>query len=329
MTMPPGPGVLVKEAELSGKEEDVRFEVKEAYYGFQFANSLRDFIEGGKSELEKALEKRGNPRRGQRRDPKEGYRLEIFLSEVQSREAEVRKYLELAREGLALRLGAERGAVQVADEWLIPESRERRPVEEYVRLAREGRSEFRQLSEGIFAKRSLAKAEKKALLPALVFLASYEMADTNVRPHQPGVFAYDPYNKETWALGLGFKLDFQWTLQDAKAAKLRAEALELEAREAFAGRGIETEVRKAYLEVEEAETRLAAARTAYNTGKKWLTGEVIGYSSGLRGSQGLVEAYGARAETTKSYFEAVYRHHMAWAALSKAVGQEVDPALKP
>lgn len=316
-------GVNVKEAEASLKEADVRFQVKEAYHGFQLANSLRDFIEGGKAELTKALEKRGK----KKKEGKDDYRLEIFLAEVTSREAEVRKYYELAREGLALRVGEPQGAVEVKDPWIIPEKRERKELAHYLSVAGASRGEFRQLSEGIFAKRSLAKAEKKALWPALVFLASYELADTNVRTHQPGVFAYDPYNKESWALGVGLKMDFQWSLADAKSSKLRAEAEELEAKEAFAKRGIETEVRKAYLELEEAETRLEAARAAYNTGKKWLTGEVIGYSSGLGGAQGLVEAYGARAETAKNYFEAVYRHHMAWASLSKAVGQEIDPIL--
>lgn len=316
-------GVHVKEAEASGKEADVRYQVKEAYYGFQLANSLRDFIAGGKAELSKSLEKRSR----KKKETKEDYRLQIFLSEVQGREAEVNKYYELAREGLALRLGIPRGQVEARDQWLVPEGRVKKTAEQYVAIARDSRAEFRQLGEGIFAKRSLAKAEKKALLPVIVFLASYELADTNVRPQQPGVFAYDPYNKEIWTVGVGLKLDFQWNLQDAKAAKFRAEADELEAKEVFAVQGIETDVRKAYLEVEEAEARLAAAKDAYNTGKKWLTGEVIGFSAGLGGAQGIVEAYGARAETTKNYFEAVYRLHMAWAALSKAVGTEVDPLL--
>ena len=315
-------GVHVKEAETEQKENDVRYDVKEAYYGYQLANSLYDFIEGGKAELTKALEKRKK-----KKNEKEDYRLEIFLSEVESREAEVKKYLALAKEGLALRLGMERGSVTPKDEWLLPQMRDKKDADYYVSLARGARPEFRQLAEGIFAKRSLARAEQKAYWPSLVFLASYELADTNVRPPQPGVFAYDPYNKETWTLGVGLKLDFQWTLQDAKSTKLKAEAEELEAKEAYAKRGIETEVRKAYFELEEAETRLKAAKDAYTTGKKWLTGEVIRYSSGLGGAQGLVDAYGARAETTKTYFEAVYHYHLAWATLSKVAGREVDPLL--
>jgi hypothetical protein len=126
---------------------------------------------------------------------------------------------------------------------------------------------------------------------------------------------------------VGLKLDFQWQLAQAKSGKLAAEALELEAKQGFAYQGIELEVRKAYLEVQEAESRLSAAKKGYSSGKKWLTKEIISYSSGLSGSGGLAEAYGARAETTKSYYEAVHLHHMAWASLSKAVGKEVDPVM--
>lgn len=317
-------GLHVKEAETELAEDLLRFQVKEAYYGFQYANSLMDFISGGKAELEKTLTQRKNKKKD---SAKEDFRLGIFLSEVKSREAEVQKHLELAKEGFALRLGAARESVTPADEWLLPAKRERKPAEHYVRLALNNRPEFRQLGEGIFAKRNLARAEYKGMLPIIALMASYEMADTNIRPHQPGVFAYDPYNRETWTLGVGFKLDFQWELQDAKVTRLRAEVEELQAKEDYAKQGIEADVRKAYLELEEAEKRLEAATEAYKTGKQWLTGEAIGYGSGLGGAQGLVEAYGARAETAKNYFEAVFRHHMAWASLSRSVGSEVDPLL--
>lgn len=314
-------GVHVKQAESQQKDNDIAYSVKEAYFGFQLANSLQDFIAGGKTELEKAVAGR------KKKNAKEDYRLNIFLHEVESREAEVQKYYQLALEGFALRVGAARGSVVPKEKWLLPVSRQKKNVDYYVSVALSDRPEFRQLGEGIYAKRSLAKAEQKGVLPILAFLASYEFADTNVRTPQPGVFAYDPYNRKTVALGVGLKFDLQWGLQEAKAGKFRAEAQELEAKEIYARQGIETEVRKAYLELEEAEKRLTASTEAYKTGKRWLTGEMIGYGSGLGSSQALVDAYGARAETAKNYFEAVYRLHMAWANLSKVVGAETDPAI--
>ncbi|RYZ93840.1 MAG: TolC family protein, partial [Proteobacteria bacterium] len=280
-------GVRVKQAETSAKENDVRYSVKEAYYGYQLANSLRDFIQGGKAELTKSLEGR-KAKGAAKKDAKEDYRMDIFFAQVQNREAEVQKYYDLALEGLALRLNMARGSVTPKDAWLSPDVRELKPVEDYVRLSKGQRAEFKQLSEGITAKRLLARAEMQGLIPVVALLASFDGADTNVRTQQKGPFVFDPFNRKIWAGGVGFKWDFQWSLASAKAGKFRAEAEELEAKNEFAQRGIETEVRKAYLELVEAGTRLEASQHAYNTGKKWLTGEAIGFSSGLVGAQGLV-----------------------------------------
>ncbi|MGZ3710927.1 MAG: TolC family protein [Bdellovibrionota bacterium] len=317
-------GVRVKEAETKQKELELRYEVKEAYFGYQLANSLQDFISGGKSQLTKAIEERKNKKQ---KVAKEGYRLEIFLHDVEAREAEVAKYFQLAQEGFALRVGAARGDVLPKEKWLIPVKREKQPVEAYVAIASQQRPEFKELEQGIIAKQNLSTAELKGRFPILAALASYDLADTNVRTVQTGAFAYDPYNRSTVTFGIGFKLDFQWGLQEAKSSKFRAEVDELQAKQVYARDGIATEVRKAYLELEEAEKRLQAATEGYKVGKQWLTGEAIGFGSGLGNTKDLVEAYGARAETAKSYFDAVYHHHLAWANLSKVVGQEVDPAI--
>lgn len=316
-------GVRVKEGDLQLKELQIRYEVKEAYFGYQLANSLRDFVAGGKAELTKSLEQR----KKKKKPAKEEYRLEIFMQEVASKEAEINKYFEIAKEGFTLRIGMPRGSALPKEEWLLPKQRERKPVEYYVNLAKQHRPEFRQVKEGISAKRNLAKAEKKGLIPIIGLFASYEAVHTNVRNIQPSVFSYDPFNHKAATAGVGFKWDFQWELQRAKAAKANAEAEELELKEEYANQGIETEVRKTYFELIEAQERAKAATESNKIGKKWLTGEAIGYGSGLGNSQSLVEAYGARAETTKTYFEAIYREHMAWAALSKVVGVEVDPTL--
>jgi len=181
------------------------------------------------------------------------------------------------------------------------------------------------LREGITAKKNLAKAEKKALWPVIGALLKYDVADTNVRTAQPGVFAYDPYNGKSFAAGIGFRLDLQGLLPLVKYEKYMAESYELEAKEKFAQDGIQLDVKRCFWELIEAETKLDAAQMAQQTGKKWLTSTILAYGSGLGKVEPLVEAYGAKAKTTKDYFEAVFKYHMAWAALSKAVGKEVDP----
>lgn len=316
-------GILVKQGDSRKKEVDVRYEVKEAYYGCLYAHSLLDFIIDGKKDLQRSFDE-GKKKQSTK---KENYRFEIFLKQVEEKEAEVRKSYALAHAGLALRAGAA-DALSPKEEWLSAVERKLESVDYYVSLARSNRVEFSQLSEGLSAKRSMARADKLGLLPVVGLGVNYDAAKTNVRPSQPGPYAYDPYNHWSVSVGIGLKLDFAWDVQMAKAERHAAEAEELEAKGSYAEQGIAVEVKKAYWEVEEAEKRLKASTDAYKLGKKWLSGETISYSAGLGKMKDLIEAYDGRAETVKNYYEAIFKHHMAWAALSKAVGTELETSLQ-
>jgi outer membrane protein TolC len=315
-------GIRVKQGDVRLREAEVRYQVKEAYYGFLYAKSLLDQIQGGKKDLDGVIEKSEKSKK--KRDT---FQLQILAQELVAKEAEVEKYLDLAREGLRLRLG-ESDTIFPKEDWLRSEPRPLHPVDWYLFHAREHRPEFEQLREGVEAKRLLARAEKKALLPVIALGATYEFADTNVRTPQPGPFAWDPYNRDAASIGLGFQWTFQWGLSQAKAAKFAAEASELEAKQAFAQEGLLLEVKKAYWEAGEAATKLAAATEAYKTGKRWFTREMAGFSAGVGETKDLVSAYGARASTTKNYLEAIHEHHLAWARLSRAIGAEVDPLMQ-
>ncbi|WP_146012194.1 hypothetical protein, partial [Pseudomonas sp. FW305-20] len=81
------------------KESEVRFNVKEAYYGFLYTASLLDFIQGVKQDLEKSLADSAKAK-----NAKENFRLELFLNEVESKTADVKQNQELAKAGFALRV---------------------------------------------------------------------------------------------------------------------------------------------------------------------------------------------------------------------------------
>ncbi len=316
-------GILVKAGDTRLKESEVRFQVKEAYWGYQAAASFLDQISDGRKDVDKVREDQAK-----RRSKQDSWRLDILSDQLRAKEAEAKKYLELARGGLSLRVGATQGSVVPKNDWISADTRELKTLDHYLELARQNRAEFRQIELGIEAKSLLAKAEMKSLLPVIALGAQYEFADTNVRTAQLGPFAWDPYNREALSLGVGFKIDIQWGLAQAKSARYRAEAEELEAKLPWAHEGLLLEVKRAYWDLEAATTRLDAATSAYKTSKKWINREMAAFSAGLGKSDQLVEAWGSRAETVKEYLESIYGHHMAWAALSRAVGTEVDPLLR-
>lgn len=318
-----------RHGKLASKEEErtqairLRFEVKEAFWGAQYAATLLDFIEGGRKDLEKA-----EAAMAKKLSKEDRFRLEIFRAQVEAKEAEVRKGLALAKAALRLRTGAEQ-SVAPDEDWLEEGERKRAEIGTYVSHALRERPELRRLDAGIIAKRSFASGERKAAYPVLGILARYEFAQANKREEQQSIYAHDPFNRDTIMVGLGAIWTFQWGLAEAKAARSESEAMELEAKLTYARQGIPVAVERAYLELEEAEIKLAAADRANRSAKRWLSGSMMGLGTGLGAvdARKLVDAYQARAGAAKDYFEAVYRHHMAWAALSEAVGAEVDPLL--
>lgn len=313
-------GVDAKKAEVAKEEDKLRYEIKEAYYGLLYAMTLLEFIQDGKRDFKEVTAKQKKLSREDR------YKLEIFSATLDSKEAEVERAYAYAKRGLSLLTGVPVGrGVRPEEEWIDWEEREIQPLTYYLSIAAKKNTDLRQLSAGIVAKRSLARAESKGAFPVVAMLLKFDYAYTDMREEQQSVFAHDPFNDQSLVFGVGISWDFQWGLASAKSSKHRAEALELELQQNYARDGIFVLVEKAWLELKEAKTKLLAAERASKAGKKWLSRQMIGMSAGLGNTEKLVEAYQARAVTLKDYYEAIYRHHMAWAALSQVVGQEIDP----
>lgn len=316
-------GVRVKEVEYAKEQNQLRYQIKEAYYGLLYATTLQDFIQSGKEDLRNAL--KDIQKRKTSKDDLD--KLEIFSATLDAKAAEVERAYKFARRGLTILTGTPDGKLaKPSDSWLDWEERESLPLAHYTSLAISNNPDLLRLAAGITAKNSLASAERKGAYPTVAMLLKFNYAHTKMRERQQSVFANDPYNDESLVFGVGISWDFQWGLASAKSSKHRAEVVELELQQDFAKNGIPALVEEAWLELKEAETKLAAAERGSKAGKRWLSRIMIGMSAGFKGdSQKLVEAYQARAATLKDYYEAVYKHHLAWAKLSRVVGKEVDP----
>ena len=152
-------GKAVKEGDTRLKENEIRYLVKEAYYGSLFTISLLEFISDGKKDLRKVLEE-GKEKKKQKK--KENYRLEIFLRQVDEKEAEVKKAYDLAHAGLSLRVGMSGlDEMKPKEDWLSAQSRSLKPMEYYLELSKDSRPEFKQLKDGIKLNNYWQKRRKK------------------------------------------------------------------------------------------------------------------------------------------------------------------------
>ena len=312
-------GVKLKEGEKRAAEQKLVYEIKESYYGVLYTKTLLDLVKDVEKEINGMLE--------EQKDKQARYRLNILKSQLAMEKASVEKGLLLAKDSLALRVGSPGSTILPKEEWLTERKRKLKPIDYYKGIFSKNKPEFQQLDAGIMAKNSLASAEDRGKYPVLALLAQYQFAHTRSRTRQQSVFAYDPYNRDDLMLGIGLRWDFQWGLQKAKAAKLRADSEELQYRKSYSREALFTLLKKAYWELQEVEKKMGAAKRARKNAKQWMNRVKMAWSSGLGDKEELVKSYKAKIVAEKSYYESLYQYHIAWAKFSLAVGTEVDPIL--
>ena len=316
-------GLSVKKAENQEKWLEVSYQVKEAYYGYLLAHSLKDFVDGVEEKLKSALKEAKSFKKKKKESI---YRLEILLGQVSSKKNEIASALKIASAGLKVRSGHKK-ELYPTEEWLSSRFRKIEALEYYQDKALQNNVQILKIASGVKAQRELIVAEKKGGYPVVGLLFKYNYTQTDVREDQKSLFAYDPYNRSEALLGVGLQWDWQFGKVSQKVKKIKLEEKKLLLKQEFAKRGIPELVKKAWEELIVAEKNVRIFKKTQKAGKKWLARAAIGWGTGLADSKKLVEAFSARAQTRRQYLEAIYQYELKWGALSRVVGREVDPNL--
>ncbi|MBC7540514.1 MAG: TolC family protein [Bacteriovorax sp.] len=314
--------------DLNKKQNEVIFKLKEAYYGWQYALSLLDFVSETQKDLEEAI-KALEDKKVKREDV---LRLEVFKYQVQEKRIEIEKNVRLAQMGVVFYLGEElkfdsTTVVQNERQWIEMDQRELKSINYYLDLMNQSSPDLLKVDMGIQAKSSVLISEKKATRPVFGALVKYDYAETNQRTAQNNPFIYDPYNHSSLAAGVGLTWDIDFGVAQSKQDKLVLEIAELKSKQLFAKEGLKVLLNKSYMEVQEAQDRAETLKKAYKSAKKWLTNIGASVALGLTPAKDIIDAYTTRALVFKDYYESLYRYQMSWAHLSEATGQEVDPLL--
>ncbi|MDO9183355.1 MAG: TolC family protein [Bacteriovorax sp.] len=314
--------------DVTKKQNEIIFKLKEAYYGWQYALSLLDFV----SETQKDLEQAVNALSEKKEKKEDILRLEVFKYQVEEKKLEIEKTVKLAQMGVNFYLGEElkledKNKVQNERQWIEMDTRELKTLSYYLDLMNLGAPDLQKVDLGIQAKSDLLSSEKKAALPVVGALVKYDYAQTNQRTAQNNPFIYDPYNHSSFAAGIGLTWDIDFGVGQSKRDKLVLEIAELKSKQVYAKEGLKVLLNKSYMEVEEAQARAETLKKAYKSAKKWLTNIETSVGLGLTPAKDIIDAYTTRALVFKDYYESLYRYQMSWAHLSEAAGQEVDPLL--
>jgi outer membrane protein TolC len=191
----------------------------------------------------------------------------------------------------------------------------------YLEAAKFKRPEYKQLKEGLQAREALVKAARADYFPDL-FLGGYlSGAYSPDRDRVTNPWVPDEFN-HLWAgiaLGVKWKIDFGITA--AKVAQERAQYNRLLSTNDYANANIPLQIRKAYLERQEAERSIEATRDAYSNAKKWEVAAVANFDIGIGPAKEIFDSLQSYATMRSDYFRSIYNYKMSLANLEYAVGE--------
>lgn len=317
-------GIEVDRAKKEQRRNEVALQVKEYYYGLLLARELKEVVLDVREDLDKARKKAKEylDKGSTNVDDLDIYKLDAFSGEVD-------KYLEEAKKGEALALAALKSRtgfppetdLDIATERLTPDEGKAPELPVYLDESQAKRPEYRQIKEGLQAREALVEAAKAEYYPD-VFIAGYlsgAYADKRSRIDNP--FVPDEFN-HLWAgiaLGLKWKLDFGIT--GAKVAGERAKYNRLLSTKTYAETNIPLQIKKAYLEMKEAEKSITATEEAYTNAKKWVVAALANFDFGIGPAKEIFEGLQNYARMRADYFQSIYNYKMALANLDYAAGQ--------
>ena len=318
-------GIEVDRAKKVQKENEITLKVKEYYYGLLLARELKALV----SEVGEILDKaRGKARKlldkgSENVDALDIYKLDAFSGQV-------RKYTEEAIKGESLALAALRVEMGIPSETEFDIATARLTPDEdmngaalsaYLEAAKFKRPEYKQLKEGLQAREALVKAARADYFPDL-FLGGYlSGAYSPDRDRVTNPWVPDEFN-HLWAgiaLGVKWKIDFGITA--AKVAQERAQYNRLLSTNDYANANIPLQIRKAYLERQEAERSIEATRDAYSNAKKWEVAAVANFDIGIGPAKEIFDSLQSYATMRSDYFRSIYNYKMSLANLEYAVGE--------
>lgn len=318
-------GIEVDKAKKQQKANEVALEVKKYYYGVLYAremkgvlSELQEYMTTGKQKVRDLIE----------HDIPSGDEMDLY--KIDAYAGAVNKYMEEALKGERLALAALKARMGLADNVEVEVATERltmdnEPVEDidaFIERARLQRPEFKQLQEGLAARSALVDAAKAYYYPD-IFLAgvlSWAYADKRDRIDNP--YITDRFQHAYGGIALGLKWHLDFGITGSKVSAEQAQLNRLQSTSSYAKAYIPLQVRKAWLEMKEAEKVVTITKDAFSSAKKWGAAALANFDFGIGNPKDVFDAVEVYGKMKADHYQAIYNYKIAKANLEYAVGEQ-------
>jgi outer membrane protein TolC len=311
--------VKVAEQDVEKEKNNVKQDVRRAYYGVQLARDAIALMNEAESRIDKylgTLEKKVKSGDG---DEVAFYKLKMNRADLTARHSEARQKEAIALASLKFLTGVA-GDLPLPELPLTPVRRALGPLASYLSAARLHRPEINMARAGLTAREAQVRMEQAKYYPDIGLGLSARWAKAPGITDQQNPFVHDSINVLFYgaALVLRYKLDF--LPNAARVAQAQAQLEELRATERYALGGVGVEVETAYREAEDAQRRLDAYSEAAAYAKKWLILVQQGIDVGTNDEEDIVDPAKEWALKRFAVMSATFDYNVAVGKLAQATG---------
>ena len=313
--------VTVGQYELAKAKNDLRIDVRRAYYGLQLARDAATLVKRAADQIDDYVEELARRVDDGEGDDIELVKTRMYRAELDARSSQARQEAAHALAALMFLTGVA-AAFDIPDEPLRRIAHSLAPLPHYLAAARLHRPEVNMARAGMKAREAQVRLARSQLYPDIGLGLSASWSAAPEVTNQTNPFVKDSGN----FLYYGAALVLQWKLDLLpKAARLSQASAELDAMRAterFALGGVGLEVEDAYHEAEATAERLDAFDRATGFAKQWLIKVQQGIEVGTFDKEDLVDPAKEYALKQFAQMSAVYDYNIALAKLAKATGYE-------
>lgn len=299
------------------------FEYKQLYLQIILLNRLKTVLDDANDKMKTVLQraekiyKKGTGEVLQ----KDLTRLKLFALELQKFNAEWLANKKTSGLALGHFLG-ERESLLVLEGDFPKVAESTRALEQLITEANQINPDLKAVGEGLQARRHQVEMEKGGVLPVLFLASRTELNYTSVRDQQQSSYAFDPYNRNWFAVVFGAKWDLDFGNRKAKVQRAEAELEKMQAKQSEAMTGIPLKVAMAMWDFEKQKVQMDISNKKYKEANKWSLSEMTAYTTGTGTAKDLIEALGAQLLTEKEMAEAEYSLCLAAARLAMEIGDQ-------
>ncbi len=310
--------VKVEERQLDVTRDEVRLDVRKAYYGLLLARDAVTLLGEVKEKVDDSVAKLTRDVDADDADPVDLFRMQTLQAEIDARLSEASKFREVARAGLRFYTGVT--DLEIKESVLEPGKHRLGQLGQYLSAARVHRPEVLMARAGIAARQAQVRLAQAQMFPDIGLGFSFGLSRAPEVADQINPFVTDPGNYLHYGVGLVFQWNLDFVPAYARVMQAQAQLQEVEALDRKALGGVAAEVEEAYANVVDWRKRYNAYRKAERYAKKWLATVQQAIDVGTMEEKDLTEPARKYAEHRYNRLNATMEYNVALAKLAKVTG---------